>query len=115
MLSTVLSTAALLLSLIAFVFALICVRATRRAAEYVAVSNKRSVTLRQLSDIQAELTDQADAVAALHENHKKLRSRIGMRHLREQRKDDVPDPTADPQGFKHEMRKRLLLEKANGK
>lgn len=115
MLSTILAAAALVLALFCTLLCLVATRNAQNAADFVSQGNKRSTTLKQLSEIQAELTDQADAIAALHDSHKKLRSRIGMRHLREQRKDDLPDSTTDPQGYKREMRKRLQLEKFNGK
>lgn len=78
------------------------------ALRYVTEENKRSVSLRKMAEVESSLTDLTDAYDALMASHKKLRSRIGMRELREKRKDDeVPDPKDDPEGFKREMRLRL--------
>lgn len=53
-----------------------------------------------------------DNHAALHDSHKRLRSRVGMRELREKRKNgsgDVSEPAGDenPDEWKRQMRVKL--------
>lgn len=57
----------------------------RDAVEFVQLQNKNSVSLRQIADLTATVTELKDAYDALLTSHKKLRSRIGMRKVREKR------------------------------
>ena len=81
----------------------------RKIERFVARNSKRSLSLRKLAEVESTLTELSDAYDALLESHKKLRSRISMRQLREKRKNgtDVPDATTDPDGWKREMRLKL--------
>jgi hypothetical protein len=78
LLHTILSAFALFFSIIA------CVVAVRGSV--------MSISLRKITRIQAELTDQADSLASLHEMLRTLRSRIGMRELRARRKGAKNEP-----------------------
>lgn len=84
----------------------------RKITNFVAKTNKRSVSLRRIAELEATLTELSDAYAALLDSHKKLRSRISMRQLREKRGNgsDIPDPASDPAGWKRAMRLQLRRE-----
>lgn len=119
MLSNDLSTILIVLSAIVCVLAtsgcvwrqLLSEKYCRSCMEYVSAQNKRSVSLKKLAQVESELTELTDAYDALITSHKKLRSRIGMRNIREQRNgaadDGIPDPTVDPAGYKRAMRLKL--------
>jgi len=84
--------------------------ALQRSSERLA----RNIQLNKLTDIQTEITEHADSIESLHTSLKKLRSRVGMRALRDRnakKDDDIPDHLRDPEGYKREMRKKL---RANG-
>lgn len=82
-------------------------------ATYVEEANEKSVTLKTMAELSAEVTDLRDAYESLLQSHKKLRSKIGMREVRARRKNnadrdqDVPDPRDDPDGYKRAMRAKL--------
>ena len=114
-LSTVFALAALLFSVIAALIALLCVRRVRLAEDWLASSNKKSIALKQLTQLELDMTDHADAIASINKTLKSLRSRIGMRELRARNDDSVPDQHTDPEGFKRVMRQKLHLGKLNGK
>lgn len=78
----------------------------RNAINRMENDNKRSLSLRKMAEVEASLSELTDAYDALLTSHKKLRSRIGMRHHRE-RKNEVPDPQQDPAGYKRAMRLKL--------
>ena len=61
----------------------------RAAVEYVEKHNKNAVSLRKLTELEVGVTDLWDSHATLLKSHKTLRSRIGMRELREQRENGV--------------------------
>jgi uncharacterized protein YlxW (UPF0749 family) len=106
-LSTAISIGALFFALFGVVLAL-------KSAKYARDNSKASVTLRNLTSIQTELTDHADSIASLHTSLKKLRSRIGMRELRGKGgNSEFPDPNTDPQAWKDAMRERIHREKYN--
>lgn len=89
----------------------------QQCSEWIKVNNKRSRVLREIGELQAELTDLRDLYSMLNSTMKKLRSRIGMRELRARQADDaVPDPATDPAGYKRAMRTKLGLTgvKPNG-
>ena len=123
-----LSTAFALLALFLSLYALISTRlALGRAQKYVnevheyAKKAAERPARKQMAEIQAELTDLADSYASLIAAHKRLRSRIGMRELREKKKSShngaergsVPqDPgqkAAYKQQFRTEMREKGML------
>ena len=60
----------------------------RSCADWVADNNKRTKILR----LEAELTTVVDDIAALRETLHKMRSRIGMRELREKKKEAETTP-----------------------
>lgn len=123
MLSTDLSTIALALAGVAFVMSVISAIAAARALSFaqdavtwVQTNNADSISLRQMAEVQTQLTELLDAHQTLYDSHKKLRSRIGMREMREKRRSesgdgkvpgDVPDPQTDPEGWKRAMRIKL--------
>lgn len=112
MLSTDFTWLIVAVALVAAVFAsFLAFGSYRRAkycAEFVAQKNARSVSLKRLSEIEAEMTELTDSVVALQTSMKKLRSRIGMRHNRERGNGDgCPDPATDPEGYKRHMRQKL--------
>lgn len=122
-----LSTIALVLLCISIVVLAIClyycvraVRYSQAAWRFVSEQNENSVSLKAIAGIETQLTDLYDAHHALFDSHKKLRSRIGMRELRQKRRnadepdetlDEIPDPKKDPEGWKRAMRARLRLNK----
>ena len=57
------------------------------AARYCEANNKRSISLAKLAEMRGELTDLHDAYDALMASHKTLRSRVGMREVRDKRKN----------------------------
>ncbi len=74
------------LSILTLLTALAAVFLSLYAVGFVRRQNKRALSLRRLAQIEAELTELTDAVASTHQMLKKLRSRIGMRDLRQRRK-----------------------------
>lgn len=73
--------------------------------------NKRAVSLRKIAEIEATLTDLTDSYDSLLMQHKKLRSRIGMRNLRESRKNGVDSEPETPEMARARL-KAQLREKA---
>ena len=81
----------------------------REAVEFVQIQNKKSVTLRRMAEVESTLTELSDAYGALLDSHKKLRSRIGMRNLRQKRgngvdSEPVPASDADRAAYKARLR-----------
>lgn len=74
------AAAALAISILALIFSVYAVR-------YAQIFSASSVSVRQLSKLEGEMTLQADSLTSLHESLSKLRSRVGMRELRQRRKD----------------------------
>lgn len=114
MLSTGFVFFALGLSVVAVLFSLASLANARNAVDWVAQSNKRSLSLKKMAEVEAELTDLRDAYDALMASHKKLRARIGMRKVRDDASSALPDPTRDPAGWKAAMRRKLKLSEMNG-
>ena len=82
----------------------------RRAINHLDTRNARSVTLAKMAYVEASLTELTDAYDALLTSHKKLRSRIGMRAVRQGKIDAaeaMPDSQTDPAGYKKAMRLKL--------
>lgn len=135
MLSTDLPTVFTILAGMCALICLICVglvaksvQYSRAAWRYVQRENVESVTRKQLADLSTGITELDDAYHALLDSHKKLRSRVGMRELREKRKSNVssepdqpslpvalregePDASKDPEGWKHWARANLRAGK----
>ena len=95
------------------------------AVQWIQDNNEHSMSLRELGTLNSELTELKDSYMSLLASHKKLRSRIGMRELRERRKNGEedpkpehdenqidafePDPQKDPEAWKRYMRAKLRL------
>lgn len=106
------SFSALALAVAALFVTLSTRRDTAAAANYVASQNKRSLSLKKMAEVEATLSELTDAYDALLTSHKKLRSRIGMRANRQEKKDnEIPDPTKDPAGYKKAMRLKLNAQR----
>lgn len=83
----------------------------RNAVEYVTNQNKNAVSLRKMAEVEATLTDLTDSYEAILSSHKKLRSRIGMRKVREERANGHDlDPSAQADADKAATKRRLRLE-----
>lgn len=67
---------------------------------------------RRLAQIEVELAEMRELHESLLESHKRLRSREGMRELRQRRKNgnDSPDPYTDPEGWKRHMERQRALQ-----
>lgn len=119
MFSTYFSVIAAFVALVSLIYSAFALRKARRAIEwcnsavrYLQHENTNDKTLREMAELQAELTSQADSIAALGKTLKSLRSRVGMRELRAKREEsgsDIPDPKSDPDAWKRYMRKELHL------
>jgi len=120
MLSTDLSTIALLLMLgltvgatiSAWIAARVAYRAEKYAegmGEWMSLNNEKSLTMKGISEINLQLADHDDLLHSTIASLKRLHSRSGMRELREKRKvnPEVPDPREDPEGWKRAMRLKL--------
>jgi hypothetical protein len=123
MLSTDLPTFSVILSAVALLVACVCMFIAARAHRWAVAAikwtheyNADSLSLKQLAELEAQMTDLYDSYSALLASHKKLRSRIGMREVREKRRSEnfdatvtlaEPDPQKDPEGWKRHMRAKL--------
>ena len=113
----ILAITAVTVSVLAAIAAILAARNAEVACDYahgihkwVQDNNKRSMALKQLAELQLEVTDHDDLIRQMYAGLKKLRSRTGMRELREKRKlddSDLPDPKTDPEGWKKAMRLRI--------
>ena len=113
----ILAITAVIVSVLAAIAAIFAARNSQVACDYARSihkwmqdNNKRSIALKQLAELQLEVTDHDDLIRQMYDGLKKLRSRAGMRELREKRKvddSDLPDPKVDPEGWKKAMRLRL--------
>lgn len=87
----------------------------REAVEWVQLQNKNAVSLRRMAEVESTLTDLTEAYSTLLEGHKKLRSRIGMRELRDRKENeaDLAPGAADSDrlAFKNQLR---LAAKSKG-
>lgn len=91
-----LSTALVLFSISVVILAALCVfyvvrlgAYCRDAVEFVRNQNKKSVTLRRMAEVETSLTELTDAYDAMMTSHKKLRARINMRAVRDDKKNDA--------------------------
>lgn len=80
--------------------------------KWVRDENEASVSLRRMAEVESTLTDLLDSYQNLLDSHKKLRSRIGMRELREKRANEEPDQVslldeASQQAYKSKLRAQL--------
>ena len=120
MLSTELLTISVIFAL-CFVAVLMSIRLANvekrvdAAIETLRTRNARSVSLAKMAYVETSLSELTDAYDALLQSHKKLRSRIGMRAVRESKikaAEAIPDPQTDPAGYKKAMRNKIFI---NGK
>lgn len=120
MFSTDLSTIlTFLLEVSQYVLAIFALWYSYRCALWMAGNNAQSLSLRKLAELEAAQTELLDAYEALLQSHRKLRARIGMRQVREKRKngEDKPDqgPEIDPDLAKAQEKRKLRAEcKAKG-
>ena len=84
----------------------------QECASWMEKNNKAAVSLKKIAELEIAVTEQTDAIAAYGESLKKLRSRVGMRKVREERSNgsDMPDPATDPDGWKRAMRLKLHMD-----
>lgn len=81
----------------------------RDAVEYVRNQNKNAVSLRQIAELDATVTELSDSYSALLTSNKKLRARIGMRATREKRQNEqdlgpAPADEVDRARYKAKLR-----------
>lgn len=107
MLPTVLSTVALVLALVAAAFALYAMIYSRRCFEFVQQSNARSVTLKRLTEIETELTEQTDSIVAIQQSMRKLRGRLQARRLNSEKPEPTTSPE-DPEEWKRRANLKLM-------
>lgn len=97
----------------AIVIAMAAIVISANAIAWVKDNNAESLQLARLTDLETELTECTDSIAALHKSLAKLRSRVGMRENRAKKKangfDECPDAREDPDGYKKFMRLQLQL------
>ena len=112
-LSTYLSGIALIVALVGISYGWSATKYCKEVVRWIEENNEKSLTLSQLTKIQTDLTEHADSITHLNKSLGKLRSRIGMRNLREKREnggdDDEPDPVKEPEAYKRYMRRKLKL------
>ena len=102
-LSTILSGFALLIALIAVSMAIYAVGVTRE-------KSVRSISLRRMSKLEAEMTDIVDALATVRESMHKMRSRQNMKRLRNGDALDTDEPT-EPEAWYRWARAKHLAPK----
>ncbi len=83
-----------------------------RAAVAYHEADRRAPSLKRVADIECELTELKDAYDSLLTSHKKLRSRIGMRELRDQTPARDPDGMPAPDSPDWKKQARVALAKA---
>ena len=104
---TYLAAASLLVALCSLIYAVAARRYAARCYQFVSKSNESSLTLKQLTEIELELTEHDDSIKAILKSMHKLRSRIHARTLNEKKTDGAPDPTTDPLDWKRYMNAQL--------
>lgn len=110
MITNILSVTALILSSCAVFFAVLALRDTHK-------KSVRAISLRRMLKLEAEMTDMTDAIASMRGSLAKLRSRISMRQLREERGTEQileyenGEPTDPDDWYKWARRKHLVTQK----
>lgn len=89
-----------------------CILSASFATIAARAARQLSSRLRALDAVEASQSDLDASFRRLLESHKTLRSRIGMRELREKMKDEPP-ATASPAEKKAFFRRKLGLEGPN--
>lgn len=92
MFPTYLSALALLFGLFAVVYAFYARAYANDCFLYVSQKNVRSETLKQLTELQTEMTEITDSVVALQKSMTKLRGRIQARTVNESKSNSGEDP-----------------------
>lgn len=110
MLSTYLSTSAMILSVAAAGYALYARSYCRDCFLYIQSENKRDKTLREMTQLQVEITELTDSVVALQDSMKKLRGRLHARTVNENRANGKTDEL-DPEEWKRKTNQQLLGSK----
>jgi len=90
-------------SVFCFIWAARLANYCRDAVYRVENENVKSLGLRRIAELEASMTELLDSHQALLDSHKKLRSRIGMRELREKRASEA-EPTDLQSGDKRTVR-----------
>ena len=103
--------ASMLIALISVVYLVVARQYVAKCCQFVTESNKRSLTIKKLTDIEVELTEHADSIAAIHKSMHKLRSRIHGRTVTDKKSDGAPDPTTDPLDWKRYMNAQLAEQR----
>jgi hypothetical protein len=108
-LATGLSTIACLVSILAAYFAF-------QALKSAARGSARSVSIQKLTALEADLTETHQLIETLRDSLHKMRSREGMKRLRKERADAIPDAQSDPGAYKRHLRAQLTTAgKLNGR
>lgn len=101
-------------SLVAFSTAMKALAYAKQSVDYVTSQNAADVSLAKLAEIESAITELTDSYSALLTSHKKLRSRIGMREVRERRKNGQDEldlaVTTDKNALRQELRAKGLLK-----
>ena len=108
---TYLAAAALLVALGSLIYGLQARQYAARCYEFVSKSNESSLTLKQLTEIEIELTEHDDSIKAILKSMHKLRSRIHARTLNDRTSDGVPDPKTDPHDWKRYMNAQFATQR----
>lgn len=83
-----------------------------QAARAYDEADRRAPSLKRVAEIECELTELRDSYDALLTSHKKMRSRVGMRELREREADKPSDGMPDPRSPDWKKQARVALAKA---
>lgn len=109
-LSTYLSTFAVFVAAIAWLYAVKCWSFCRDTEKFMKKLVDPAGKYKKIAKLSSEMTDLKDSMENLLESHAKLRSRIGMRRQRAKpngSENAIPDSTTDPAGYKRAMRLEL--------
>lgn len=107
-LCTVLSTIAVMVSILAVYF-------SSKALKVAAKGSAKSVSIQKLAMIEADLSETHQLIETLRDSLHKMRSRDGMKRLRAERAA-VPDATTNPEAYKQHLRAQLTQAgRLNGK
>jgi len=116
-LSTILPFILIALALTASVFAVVlsvrAVRFSNSCASWVAENNLKAFSGSKTAELENSLTELWDSHASLLASHKRLRSKYGMRDLRERKAngpDDQPQLDLGDEAEKAAYKSRLRLE-----
>lgn len=91
---------------------------SRECAQWMSENNTKSASMARIAELSSEMTEVTDALQSLIKQHKRLRSRIGMRNLRKRKKAAANggrptlelDLDPDPPGKKAELRRQAKAQ-----